>query len=64
MKAWYCVTTSVDNRGRITAGITDVIKAEKKPESGFRSTRTKDIYTDYFGRHKEAAAFVEEAKRA
>ena len=64
MKTWYCVTSSYDDHGRVTAAITCTVQAEKKPEHYCKSTRTKDIYVDYFGSHKEAAAFVEEAKRA
>ena len=64
MKTWYCVTTSFDDRGRVTAGITDTVEAEEKPESRFTSTRRKDIYNDYFGSHEEAAAYVEEARKA
>lgn len=64
MKTWYCVTTSFDDRGRVTSGITDVVEAEEKPESRFTSTRRKDIYNDYFGSHEEATAYVEEARRA
>ncbi len=64
MKTWYCVTSSFDDRGRVTAAITGTVEAEEKPEQGYKSTRTKDIYTDYFSSRKEAAAYVEEAKRA
>lgn len=64
MKTWYCVTSSFDDRGRVTAGITGTVEAEEQPEQGYKSTRTKDIYTDYFGSYEEAAAFVEEAKKA
>jgi hypothetical protein len=64
MKTWYCVTSSFDDRGRVTAGITDSIEAEEKPESGFTSTKRKDIYTDWFGSLHEAREFVEEAKLA
>lgn len=64
MKIWYCVTSSFDNRGRVTAAITGTVEAAEQPKQGYKSTRTKDIYVDYFGSHKEAAAFVEEAKRA
>lgn len=64
MKTWYCVTSSYDDHGRVTAAITGTVQTEKKPEQGYKSTRTKDIYVDYFGSRKEAAAFVEEAKRA
>lgn len=33
MKTWYCVTSSFDNRGRVTANITATKEAETCPES-------------------------------
>lgn len=64
MNTWYCVTTSFDDRGRVTAGITNVIQAAEKPESSCTSTRHKDIYNDWFGSEAEARKYVEEVKRA
>jgi len=64
MKTWYCVTSTYDDHGRVTAGITDTKRAEEKPENGYTSKRDKDIYTDWFGSHEEAAKFVEEARIA
>ena len=48
----------------MTAGITSTIQAEEKPESGYTETKTKDIYTDWFGTEAEARKFAEEAKLA
>lgn len=53
MKTYYCVTSSFDDRGRATANITDMIKAEEKPESTYTSTRRKDIYNDWFESEKK-----------
>lgn len=64
MKTWYCVTTSFDDRGRVTAGITDTRKAEKCPESTSTSTSRKDIYNDWFGTEKEAREYVKQARLA
>lgn len=64
MKTWYCVTSSFDDRGCVTAGITDTVQAEEKPESSYTETKTKDIYNDWFGSEAEARKFVEEAKTA
>lgn len=64
MKTWYCVTSSFDDRGRVTAGITATRQAEDKPESSCTETRRKDIYNDWFGSEAEAKKFVEEAKLA
>lgn len=64
MKTFYCVTSTFDDRGRATAGITDTIQADAKPESTFRSTSRKDIYTDWFDSLKKAETFVKEAKEA
>ena len=63
MKTYYCVTSSFDDRGRATANITDIIKAEKKPESTYTSTGRKDIYNDWFEGEKEAQEYVEQTRR-
>lgn len=64
MKIFYCVTSSFDNRGRVTAAITATKEAVSKPESTFTSTSRKDIYNDWFGSRKEAEEFVADAKLA
>lgn len=64
MKTWYCVTSSFDDKGRVTAAVTASQKAECKPESTYTSTTRKDIYCDWFGSLKEAQAFVKETKCA
>lgn len=64
MKTYYCVTTSFDDKGRVTAGITNQIEAEEKPESTFTETRRKDIYNDWFESMEEAKEFVEQSKIA
>jgi hypothetical protein len=64
MKTYYCVTTSVDNKGRVIAAITDVKEAATKPENTETSTSCKDIYNDWYESPEEANAAVEEAKRA
>lgn len=64
MKTYYCVTTSFDDKGKVTAGITNQIEAEEKPESTFRETRRKDIYNDWFESMEDAQTFIEESKRA
>ncbi len=58
------MTSSFDDRGRVTAGITATAQADKKPESTSTSTRRKDIYNDWFGAEAEARKFVEEVKMA
>lgn len=64
MKTYYCVKTSVDDRGKVAAAITNVIDAVCKPENSFLSQRNKDIYNDWFDNMEEAEKFVEEAKTA
>lgn len=64
MKTYYCVTSSFDDRGRVTAGVTAIIEAESKPESTCTSNRRKDIYNDWFEDIEAAKKFVEEAKAA
>lgn len=64
MKTWYCVTSSFDDRGKVTTAITATREAESKPESSYTSTARKDIYNDWFESAEEAQAFVKEAKHA
>lgn len=64
MKTYWCVTTSVDNRGRVVANITVTVEAVSKPENSSKSTKRIDIYNDWFESFKEAQEFIEEAKRA
>lgn len=64
MKTYYCVTTSVNDKGKVLAAITDVIEAACKPENSSQSLKRKDIYRDWFEDPEEAKRFVEEAKTA
>lgn len=64
MKTFYCVTTTVDNNGGITAHITSIVHAEKIPENTFISTSRRDIYNDWFDNLEDARQFVEDAKYA
>ena len=61
---WYCVTSSFDNRGRVTAAITSAVVAEKKPENTFKSTHTRDIYNDWFASAEAAADYMKQIKEA
>ena len=63
-KKYWCVTTSVNNKGRVVANITNVIEAAQKPENSFTSTSRRDVYNDWFESQEEAEKFVEEAKNA
>ena len=64
MSKFWCVASSFDDKGRVTAAVANVIEAEKKPENSFKSTRRRDIYFDWFESQEAADEFVEEAKRA
>lgn len=64
MKTYYCVTTSVNDKGKVLAAITDVIEAACKPKNSSQSLKRKDIYRDWFEDPEEAKKFVEEAKTA
>lgn len=61
---YYCVTSSVDNRGRVSARITASVEADHIPENSYTSTTRKDIYSDWFGSLEEAREFVAEAQNA
>ena len=63
-KVWYSVTSAVYDDGRITAHITSTKLAIEKPEDSSTELKRKTVYVDWFGSYEEAAAFVEEAKKA
>lgn len=63
MKTFWCVTTSVDDKGTVRAAITSFVEAVSQPENSFRSTKRKDIYNDWFSDQEEAKRFVKEAMR-
>lgn len=58
MKTYYCVKSSVDNHGRMTAAITESVEAEEQPTNSYVSTSRKDVYTDWFESREEAEKFV------
>lgn len=62
MKTYWCVTTSVNDRGLVVANITNTIEAVCKPENSSTTTKRRDIYNDWFESLEEAQAFVEEAR--
>lgn len=64
LKMFWCVTSTYDDRGRVTAAITATKEAVSRPEQTCTSTNRKDIYHDWFDSQEEAQKFVEEAKRA
>lgn len=64
MRTWYCVTSTFDDRGRVTAAITAIKEAEVCPESTFSSTNRKDIYIDWFSELAEAQDWVQGALHA
>ena len=64
LKTYWCVTSSFDDRGRVTAAITRVVETTEKPENSFISTPRKDIYNDWFDSREAALEHIEEAKRA
>ena len=64
MKTYYCVTTSVNDIGVVTAAITNVISSDKKPKNNFKSTLRLDIYNDWFEDIEDAKNFVKEARMA
>lgn len=62
-KKWYCVTSSIDDAGRISAAITDSVEAEEMPDPTYTSTTRKDIYQDWFGSREETEKFVRDSRK-
>lgn len=61
-KPYWCVVSTFDDHGNVTANITNVEMAVKRPTDTFRSTSRKDIYVNYFPSKEEAEAYVQEAR--
>ena len=61
---YYKVVTTFDNRGRVKAGLTDIIEATNCPENSCESYGNKDVYVDYFPSELQALQFVADARRA
>ncbi|NBI63163.1 hypothetical protein D3Z38_08920 [Clostridiales bacterium] len=61
---YYCVTTTISDRGTVTANVTSTVEADNRPEDSFTSTSRRDIYNDWFDSLEEALEFVEDAKMA
>lgn len=58
---FYCVTSTFDDKGRVTASITDTVDSESKPENTTKITSRKDIYNDWFDSEEKANEFIREA---
>lgn len=59
---FWAVTSAYRDDGSVTARIVDTIEADRKPQAGYRETRSADIYTDWFDSYQKAQAFVDECK--
>ena len=55
---YYCVTSTYDDRGHVTAHITNEIESDEKPENSFHETPKKDIYHDWFNDQVRAFEFI------
>ena len=56
---WWCVVTTIDNRGNMASNIVDTVCQEYKPDNTFRSTPRKDIYADWFSSKEMAEEYIE-----
>ncbi|MBR1422988.1 MAG: hypothetical protein IJ571_06060 [Ruminococcus sp.] len=61
---YYCVTSTFDDYGNVTAKITNQIEADKIPNDIFTNTLRKDIYNDWFDDLNDAQEFVKESRLA
>ena len=59
---YYKVVTTFDNRGRVKAGLTDIIVSNTCPENSCESHGNKDVYVDYFPSELQALNFISEAR--
>lgn len=63
MKTFYCVITTFDDKGRVSAALTSA-RAEIKPENTRSSNARRDVYEDWYSSRRSANNFLETAKRA
>lgn len=59
---YFKVVTTFDNRGKVKAGLTDIIESTSCPENSCESCGNKDIYVDYFPSELQALNFINEAR--
>ena len=64
MKTWYCVTSQIDNAGRMSGRITATTEAAEKPPCTEKHLSHKSIYLDWFGSREAAEAWLDEIKNA
>ena len=64
MKKYYCVTSAFNDRGNVSAAVTDCVNAESKPESTYSATQRADIYNDWFDNYRDAQKFVKDTLNA
>ena len=62
MRKWYCVITTFDDRGNVTANIVDAKETERRPEGTYETTARKDIYTDWFDSKEAANEYITDCK--
>lgn len=62
LKPYWCVVSTFDDHGRVTANIVNVEMAAERPTDTFRSTPRKDIYINYFPSQEEAEEYVQEVR--
>ena len=58
MKKYYSVTTSINDRLRVSCWLNGSTRAEKKPETMCVEGKYCDVYTDWFNTKREAQEFV------
>lgn len=63
-KTWYCVVTTVTDKGEVHSNIVDTVESVEKPEGKATSARGKDVYVDWYGSLHEALCAMDESKKA
>ena len=63
-KMWWCVTTTVDYCGNVTASITDRIEAVDRPKNTYTADKRNDYYDEWFENLEDAQSYVKEVATA
>lgn len=64
MQTFWCVTSTINDRGEIHANIVGARECDKRPENACQELSRCDVYHDWFDSEEEAMQFVEDARKA
>lgn len=58
-KTYYCVATTIPDRGKSVISLVNTMLSKEKPSNSFKSTSRADYYLDWFDTEEEAKDFID-----